>query len=551
MTSQEKSPGRGTYQFTQEERPATPGSPFSPRLSARRRVAYVGIAILTGTCSTFANALVTVNVGTIAGSLGLYVEQASWLPAIYVAMNASANLTLVKARAQFGIPAVMFYLLIAYGAAGLVQFLAPGFPAAVATRAASGMLAAALVTITIYYLLQVFPLKLRPIAVVIGMGLSQLGTPLARLVPVELLAANSWRGLHLIELAVALGLAAALSAFPLPPTERRKSFELLDLVTIGLATVALLLLCGVLGLGRLLWWTDAPQLGWQLAVAIVLSMLVAVIEVRRAHPLIKLGWLGSTNILRFVAVALLVRLALAEQTYGAVGLLTSGGLTNDQLRELFAIVALAMAVGIVASALTLSERRLPWQIVVAALTIALGAWMDAGASNLTRPPQLYLSQALLGFGTTLFIGPALVYGLLQMFKRGSDHLITIVVLFSITQNVGGLLGSAILGTYQTIEARAHAGALSEHLLASDPAVFDRLRLGAGIIAKVVTDPVQRSAQGAGLLARAMTQEATILAYNDVFRFVAILATISAAYIGGLILVSAIRRRRLVTLGSSS
>jgi hypothetical protein len=42
---------------------------------------------------------VTVTVSTIGGSLDLYIAQASWLRAIYVAMNASANLTLVKARA--------------------------------------------------------------------------------------------------------------------------------------------------------------------------------------------------------------------------------------------------------------------------------------------------------------------------------------------------------------------------------------------------------------------------------------------------------------------
>ena len=92
--------------------------------------------------------------------------------------------------------------------------------------------------------------------------------------------------------------------------------------------------------------------------------------------------------MRFGAVALFVRLALAEQTYGAVGLLTSGGLTNDQLRTLFALVAVAMLAGILAAALTLSERRIPWQVMIAALVIALGAWIDTDATNLTRPPQL-------------------------------------------------------------------------------------------------------------------------------------------------------------------
>src|SRR5271154_3872244 len=96
-----------SYQFAPDERPAFVGSPFSPQHPSWRRAMFACVALLTGVCATFPNALVTVNVGSISGSLGLYVAQASWLPAIYVAMNATGNLTLIKARAQFGIPAVM------------------------------------------------------------------------------------------------------------------------------------------------------------------------------------------------------------------------------------------------------------------------------------------------------------------------------------------------------------------------------------------------------------------------------------------------------------
>jgi len=537
------------YRFSSQERAVLPGSPFGARHSSWRRAAYAGTALLTGIGATFPNALVSVNVGTISGSLGLYIAQASWLPAIYVAMNATGNLTLIKARAQFGIPAVMYALLTVHAVAALLQLSFPGFASAIVIRVINGMTAAALITLTVYYLIEVFPRNLLPLAPIIGIGLAQLGTPLARLVPVELLATDKWHGLHLIELAVALGLLALLLAFPLPPSERTKAFEPLDLVTIWLVVPAMLLLCGVLGVGRVAWWTGTPWLGWALASAIPLFALAALIEGHRARPLLQLGWLSTADILRFAAVALLVRLALAEQTYGSVGLLTSGGLTNDQLWTLFVIVAVAMVLGTVCAALTFSERRLPWQVLIASLIIALGAWIDSNATNVTRPPQLYLSQALIGFGTTLFVGPALVYGLLRMLSRGADVFVSLIVLFSVTQNVGGLLGSTFLGTYQYMQTRAHALALSEHLLAADPSVVDRVRMGTAAIAGAVVDPTQRAAQGAGVLARAMTQEANILAYNDVFRLVAVLALMSALYVGYLIVVYELRRRRQLAAGN--
>lgn len=132
--SVEASSESDSYQFAPDERPAFVGSPFSPRHASWRRAMYACVALLTGLSSAFPNALVTVNVGSISGSLGLYVAQASWLPAIYVAMNASANLTPVKARTQFGVPTVTQALLIAYAAADLLQVMSPGLASAAAPR---------------------------------------------------------------------------------------------------------------------------------------------------------------------------------------------------------------------------------------------------------------------------------------------------------------------------------------------------------------------------------------------------------------------------------
>jgi MFS family permease len=435
------------------------------------------------------------------------------LPAIYVAMNASGNLSLVKARIHWGIPAVTQGVLAVYALAALVQLAFPTFASAVVARAASGLTAAALITVTIYYLFQVFPPKLRPVALVVGIGLTQLGVPFARLFPVEMLAQYHWRNLHLIELAIPLAALATLLAFPLPPSDKGKAFEPLDFLTIGLLVPAMLLISIVLSVGRVYWWTDAPWLGWTLAASVPLLTAAILIEGGRSKPLLYLEWMGSAGILRFAAVALLVRIGLAEQTYGSVGLLASSGLNNEQLRTLFVIVAGAMFLGIATAALTLSPKRVRQQVIVAALIIACGAWLDSHATNQTRPQELYLSQALLGFGTTLFIGPALAFGFLRMLERGPAYFISLVVLFSSTQNIGSLAGSALLGSYQVSATRAHLSALTEHLIAADPQVAARLQ-----------------AQGSAALAQSAAREAAVLAFNDVFRFVALLAVATALFV---------------------
>jgi hypothetical protein len=531
-------PPEGAYVFAPNERPLFPGSPYAPRHTAGRRIGYALVALLTGITSNVVNSMVTVNLPSLGGAMGLYLMQVAWLPGIYVAFNATANLTLIRARIQFGIPLVMHVLLAAYAGAVVYQLVWPSYPAALATRALCGMSMATLTTMTIYCLLQVFTGPARPLALLVGISIPQLGLPLARLLPVELLALDGWRGLHLIELALIAAVTAATIALPVPPSDRSKAFEPVDALTIALVIPAFVLLGGVLAVGRYVWWTDAPWIGVALAAAVPLLIAALLIEHFRARPLIQTRWIGTAEMLRFALVAFVVRVALAEQSYGSVGLLTFGGLNNDQLHLMFGIVFLAMMLGIAAAALTIRPDRIPAQVLVASLVIAFGAWLDTDVTNLTRPPQLFLSQALIAFGTTLFIGPALLYGFVRVIQRGPDHLVTFIVLFSATQNVGGLAGSALLGSWQTMRVRHHAALLADRLSAADPIVVERIQAGSGALAGVVVDPVQRSAQGAGLLARAMLREANILAFADVFRLVMAIALANAAFLAVLI----VRRR---------
>ncbi|MBC9032302.1 MFS transporter [Sphingomonas sp. JC676] len=514
------------YQFGPTEQPTFPGGPYSPAHHPRRKIAYVAVALLVGLTASLGNALVTVNLQNIAGSLGVTVAEASWLSAMYVAFNASGNLLLIRARIEFGIPRVTFTLLVIYATTTLIQLASPSFTTALIVRAASGIAATGLTTMTVYYMLQLFGPKTRPLALLLAISITQFSVPLARLFPVTLLVVGQWQGLHLFELGLTLAVGAAFWAMPLPPSICGKAFERLDFLTVGLVIPGMILLCGAIGAGRYVWWTDTRWVGVALIFAAILLATAFVIEHLRPRPLLEIDWLGSRDLVIFAWIALLVRFSLAEQTYGTTGLLTAGGLNNDQLHILFGFVMLAQILGVATAVLTLSPTRIPWQIMSAAIIIGIGALLDSNSSNLTRPEQLYLSQALLGFGTCLFIGPALLFGFIRVLQLGPNYLISFLVLFSTSQNVGGLLGSSLLGTYQVIRTKAHAAALSEHLLASDPQVVARL-----------------SQQGTNGLYAALQREAGILAFNDVFRIVALLAFATAFFILTKILTTRILQRR--------
>jgi len=528
------------YEFTKQEEPLFPGTPYIVRHPPGRRAAYAAIGLWICATATLANATITVNLANLSGEVHADVAELSWLPASYVAANACANLLLVRIRALVGLEKLMRPLLVLYALLAGLQFIVAGFTLELVVRAVSGLAAAGLITLGIYYMMQTAQSKISPVPLIVGLGVSQLGTPLARLLPVDMLALAQWRGQHGVEIAIVLTTLALMIRFPLPPTKRANAFEPVDLVTVALVVPAMFLVCGVVNRGRAAWWTDTPWLGQMLAVAIPLLAAGAILEACRRRPLIAVDWISTFDVLRFVAVAFLMRLALAEQTYGAVGLLTSGGVDDDQLHQLFGWVIAGMVFGTTVCALTITPAHIPWQVIVAALAIALGAWFDSRTNTLTRPEQLYASQALIGFGTSLFVGPTLAKGLLKAVAQGWQYFVSVVVLFGITQNFGGLLGSAVLGSYQTISARHHAADLAQRLQVGDPLASAQLQAGAAALRGVVTDPALQAQASGRALADLLAREANALAYSDVFRVVFYLAIGTALYVAWLQVLAALR-----------
>jgi len=538
------------WTFAPHERPALPGSPASPEHAQIVRLAYGAIAILVGLTGGLGTALISVNTMTLQGSLGFDPTEIAWLPTVYVMTNASVNLLLIKFRQQYGLRPFTIIFLGLYVLLAFAHLFVHGFWSAIGVRAASGMAGAALSSLSLYYMMQALPTKWRLRALVVGIGIPQCATPLARLFSPELLAMSQWRALYLFEFGLALLSLVAVSLLRLPPTERKPAFEPLDFVTFTLFAVAIALLSAVLGQWRLVWWFEAPWIGWALVVAIPLFAAALVIEHGRANPLLNTRWLGSADIVRFTVVTLMARLVLSEQTYAAVGLLTVLGQNNDQFGTLFAIIFVASIAGVIASAVTLDVNRLTHPVMLAIGLVAVAAYVDSLSTSLTRPAQLYVTQAVIAFAGTFFLGPSLLFGMTRALKEGAGHIISFLALFGMVNAIGGLGGAALLGTYQTISEKAHSAAIVQAIDPTDPIVAARIAAGGGAVGRVVGDPTLRNAEGGALLAQTATREANVLAYDDTFRLVAILAGLTTAYLA-FILIRRTRRERRAALAKAS
>ncbi|WP_338477846.1 MFS transporter [Pseudomonas trivialis] len=511
------------------ERPTLPGSPSTPLHPTHKRWLFALVGALVAITGGLGNALVIANLQYLQGALGATTAEMAWLPAAYVMTNVCMNLLLVKFRQQFGLRAFTEVFLVLYVLVTFGHLFVNDLSSAIAVRAAHGMVGAALSSLGLYYMIQAFPAKWRLRSLVLGLGTAQLALPLARLFSEDLLQIAEWRGLYLFELGLALICLGCVFLLKLPPGDRFKTFEKLDFLTFAILATGVALLCAVLSLGRIDWWLEAPWIGVASACSLVLIMAGLAIEHNRANPLLMTRWLGSGVMVRLALAVILIRMVLSEQSTGAVGFMQMLNMSYEQMHTLYVVMLAGALAGLVVSALTINPAHLLMPLVISLALMATGSVMDSFSSNLTRPQNLYVSQFLLGFGGTFFLGPTMVLGTKNVLAN-PRNLVSFSVMFGICQNLGGLIGAALLGTFQIVREKYHSSMIVEHLTLLDPRVAARVQSGGAAYGGVIADPQLRNLQGIRSLATAATREANVMAYNDVFMLIAIIAILTMSWI---------------------
>lgn len=509
--------------WEEHEKPTLPGSASMPWHPPWVRFAYACVAVLVGITGGLGNALVSANLPTIQGQLGLTPAEGAWLPAAYVMVNVTANLLVYKFRQQYGMRLFTEIGLGVYALLSLLHLAVGNFGTTLIVRAASGFAGATCSTLAVLYMLQAAPRAHTGKMLVIGVGIGQLATPLAWLLSPALLDLGSWHNLYLFEAGLALCAFAAVVVLKLPPGVHIKAFEPLDFLTFALVAPPVAMVVAVLAQGYNRWWFDTPWLAWLLMAAIALLMIAVVIEHYRSNPLLQTRWFLEPGTLRFIVGAFLIRFLTSEQTYGAVGLLRALGMGPDQMQPLFGVILAGTLTGIAVSALSFSPKTVVPQILLTIVLFGVAGFLDYGRTSLDRPQDFFFSQFLVSVGIGMFMAPLILIGIMRAIKQGADHVVSFLVVLSMTQSLGGFAGSAVLSTYQLHREHVHSAAIVARLDPADAVVAQRLRQQQQLYGAVVADPVLRSAQGSAQLAQVVRREANVRAFNDVFALSGVLA----------------------------
>ncbi len=510
------------------------GEPMpAPAPYVRKHPAMAALYMATATVISMTQGLglnlVSANLYQLQGPLGATTNETVWLMAAYLAPNVSLTLLLTKVRAQFGLRNFAEVTILAFLGVSLMHLFVDDLRSALVARFFAGVAASPVSSLAFLYMLESFPPEKK---LNIGLSLAltniSIAMPIARLISPTLLDLHGWSGLFMVETALAMISLCAIYCLPLNSPPKTPVIERTDLVSYGFVALGLGSIAIAVTVGPFYWWFEHAWIGGLLAFGIASLTAAVVIELNRENPLLDIRWITSKEIVHFAGTLLLFRLILSEQTSGASGFFQVLGLQNQQMTTMYVImIASAITAGLVC-AVVLKPGREPYIHIVALSLLIAGSFMDAGATNLTRPEQMYLSQALIAMAGVLFLPPALAIGFVSAMKRGMNYILSFLIVFLTTQSLGGAIGSALFRSFVTVREKFHSNQIVENIVTSDPVVAARVQQLGGTYSHVLTDPALRQAEALQQLATTATREANVLAYNDAFFLIGCLASFGLA-----------------------
>ncbi|MBD9648559.1 MFS transporter [Ensifer sp. ENS09] len=520
---------RGETEIAPEPEPAPAPVPAPVEKGLLLSAVYVLGSVLLFLTQGLGMNLALANLTQVQGSLSATSIEAGWLSAAYMAPNVSLSIALVKIRAQYGLRRFAEISIAGFVVVSLMNVFVSDLHSAIVVRFISGIAAAPMSTLGFLYMLEAFP-PARKLTVGLALALTctTISAPVTRLISPTLIEYGQWHALYTLEMALALIALPIIYLLPLTPVPHAKVIQRMDILSYLLVAVAFGCLAVVLTMGRLYWWFEAPWLGVLLVVSITTLTTAVLIELHRPVPLIDVRWIASKEIVHFAAVLLIFRLVASEQSTVAANFYQQLGLQFEQVATLYWIIlAAAIGGGLLCAALMNPQHAERVHILALGL-LATGAYMDSQATNLTRPEQMYLSQAMIASGTALFLPPAMARGFKAALAKGPSYILSFIVIFLFTQSIGSLIGSAAFGTFVTIREKFHSNILAERIVLSNPLVAQRVNQLSAAYAKVMGDKTLLGGEGTVLLSQQVTREAYILAYNDAFLLASAVALFALA-----------------------
>jgi DHA2 family multidrug resistance protein len=499
----------------------------------------VAVAVMLATfMEVLDTTIVNVALPHIAGSMSADVDESTWVLTSYLVSNAivlpaSGWLAGLFGRKRFFMTCVMVFTL-----SSLACGLATSLEMLIFFRVLQGAGGGALQPISQAILLESFPPRKHGMA----MAVFAVGVVIAPIVGPTLggwlTDQYSWRWCFYINLAV--GILALLMMQALifdPPYLKRVDVRRIDFIGLGLLAVGLGCLQVVLDKGQREDWFESA---WLTKFAIVSAVaLVALLfwELHTRAPVVDLRALRDRNLsvgtlLMFgfgcaLYSSLVLYPILLQTLLGYTALLSGLALSPGGVATLLALPLAGRLVGVV-------DTRL--LIGIGFILVSAGLLMMAGFDLQVDFMTVVWPRVVLGLGLAFCFVPLATITFSNVSKAAMGNATGI---YNLMRNIGGSVGIAMSTTMLARRSQYHQNVLVGHVTPFDLQVsttLEKMKMLLGATGE--PGPVTTPASPLALLYQEVQRQATMLAVNDVFWLLAVLA---AVLIIGLVLLQKGRR----------
>lgn len=501
------------------------GSEVSPRAWVPSSNPWlIAIAVMMGTFMEVLDTSITnVALPHIAGSMAITPDDATWVLTSYLISNAVVLTATGWLSRRFGRKRFLLFCIVVFAIGSLCCGLAPSFPLLILSLLLQGAGGGALQPSAQAILLESFPLEKRGQA----MAMYTFGVIFAPVIGPTLggwlTDSYSWRWVFYINIPVAILAFLMIQAFVEdPPYLKQAAIGRLDSVGFILLGSWIAGLQVMLDKGQEVDWFGVEWMRWLAIFTVVTFLSFVAWELTAEHPLVNLRVLKNRNFFSGTVLITMVGAVL----YGTTALLplylqTVMGYPALQSGLAISPRGLGSIVGIFLAGQLINVIDNRFMMVTAVLALAASSFflgnidLQIGQFTVTWPIIIN------GFATSLLFIPLTTnaVGTLR-----SDQIGNATSIYNLMRNIGGAIGISVTTTLLVRISQKRQNTLIDHVTPTN-ATFRAHLHSLQKVFQAHASVTTAHQQALTVIYNGVAQQASVLSYVDVFRFLGILCLV--------------------------